>query len=324
MNLDEFVARCNSDIVGKLVNIASRCAAFITKNFGGQLAGSLAEPQLFHDFASSAQPIAADYEGLEYAGAVRRIMALADRANQYIDQRKPWVLAKDPAHAAQVQDICTQGLNLFRILMIYLTPVLPKMAEKANRFFGEAPWTWEAASLPLLGRTIAPYEPLATRLDPKAVAKLIDSEARATAAAKPAADPPKKNPAPATTSPVASRPVASSPIGASEMISIEEFSKVELRVAKILQADYIDGADKLLQLRVDLGELGERQVFAGIRSAYEPSSLIGRLTVVVANLAPRKMRFGISQGMILAAGPGGKDLFLLSPDDGALPGMRVK
>jgi methionyl-tRNA synthetase len=319
INLDEFAARCNSDIVGKLVNIASRCAAFITKNFGGELSGSVAEPQLFRDFVSSSYPIAADYEGLEYSGAIRRIMALADRANQYIDQRKPWVLAKDPAQAAHVQDICTQGLNFFRILMIYLAPVLPAMAEKANKFFGEAPWRWEDASLPLLGTKIAPYEPLATRLDPKAVAKLIDAEAARTPAAEPAPAAPVGTRAAGT--PVTGTPAAGTPAGT---LSIEEFSRVELRIAKILQAEFIEGADKLLKLRVDLGELGERQVFAGIRAAYEPASLIGRLTVVVANLAPRKMRFGVSEGMILAAGPGGKDIFLLSPDSGATPGMRVK
>jgi len=323
MNLDEFVARCNSDIVGKLVNIASRCAAFITKNFGGKLSDALAEPQLFYDFVSSADPIAADYEALEYSSAVRQIMALADRANQYIDQRKPWVLAKDPAQAAQVQDVCTQGLNLFRMLMIYLTPILPKMSERARQFFGEAAWNWDDASLPLLGSSISPYEPLATRLDPKAVARLIDTDALAPSPDKPAAQAGKMTAA--SVAPAAPAAQAAAPSNEpAPLISIDEFSKVELRIAKILQAEYIEGADKLLQLRVDLGEQGERQVFAGIRAAYEPAALIGRLIIVVANLAPRKMRFGVSQGMILAAGPGGKDIFLLSPDSGAVPGMRVK
>ncbi len=321
LNLDEFVTRCNSDIVGKLVNIASRCAGFITKNFHGQLAPAVPDPQLLRDFAAAAHPVAADYESVDYAGAIRQIMALADRANQYIDQRKPWVLAKDPAQAQQVQLVCTQGLNMFRILMIYLQPVLPLMAAKANRFFGESPWAWADSQTALLGTHIEPYEALAIRLDPKSVAQLIDIQG---------ADPAPKATL-STAKGVQSVSAAGAPAGAgkpaaaaADQISIDEFSRIDLRVAKILQAELIEGADKLLKLRVDLGELGERQVFAGIRSAYEPAALVGRLIVVVANLAPRKMRFGVSEGMILAAGPGAKDLFLLSPDSGAAPGMRVK
>ena len=312
LNLDEFVTRCNSDIVGKLVNIASRCAGFIAKNFGGRLAQTLPEPESLREFVASSHAIAADYESRDYAGAIRQIMALADRANQYIDQRKPWVLAKDPAQAQQVQDVCTQGLNLFRILMIYLQPVLPFMAAKANQFFGEPPWTWTDVQTASLGKQIAPYEALATRLDPKSVAQLIETQGVAPVPSAIASKPAGAAPAPA--------PAAT----AAGPISIDEFSRVDLRVARILQAELIDGADKLLKLRLEVGELGERQVFAGIRSAYDPAALVGRLIVVVANLAPRKMRFGVSEGMILAAGPGGKDIFLLSPDSGALPGMRVK
>ena len=339
MNFEEFAARCNADIVGKLVNIASRCAGFITRNFDGRLSGNLAEPLLQQEFAAAAPPIAAAYEALDYADAIRQIMALADRANQYIDQRKPWILAKDPAQAEEVQRVCTQGLNLFRVLMIYLQPILPFMAEKANRFFGEPAWEWSHASKPLQGSVIATYEPLATRLDPKAVAQLIDATPAAAptkAAAAKAAQAkaaPEKTPAAkaaatatgaAAAATAAAAPATTAPMSAAEPVSIDEFARIDLRVARILSAEQVEGADKLLKLRVDLGELGERQVFAGIRSAYDPAAIVGRLTVVVANLAPRKMRFGVSEGMILAAGPGGKDIFMLAPDAGAVPGMRVK
>ncbi len=308
MNLEEFTARLNSDIVGKLVNIASRCAGFISKTSGGRLAGSIADEALFASFTAQAEQIAAAYESLDYAGAIRDIMALADRANQYIDQRKPWMLAKKPENAAEVQGVCTLGLNLFRTLMIYLAPVLPDMAARSAHFFGESGWTWRSAATPLLGTPIKPYEALATRLDAKAVANLIEPVAA--------------NAATSTSAPAATA-VAAAP-AAAEVISIEEFGRIDLRVARILSAELIPGADKLLKLRVDLGAQGERELFAGIRAAYEPASLIGRLTVVVANLQPRKMRFGVSAGMVLAAGPGGKDIFLLAPDSGATPGMRVK
>jgi methionyl-tRNA synthetase len=294
MNLDEFATRLNSDIVGKLVNIASRCAGFITKTSGGALAGELPEPELFAAFAAAADSIAAAYEGRDTAAAMREVMALCDRANQYVDLRKPWALAKQLGTSAEVQGVCTQGLNLFRTLMVYLQPVLPEMAVKVQRFFQEPAWSWESAATPLLGTSILPYEPLATRLDPKAVARLIEPEPAAAIAVE------------------------------GNLISIDEFLRVDLRVAKVLSAELIAGADKLLKLRLDVGELGEREIVAGIRAAYDPASLVGRLIVVVANLEPRKMRFGTSQGMMLAAGPGGKDIFALSPDAGATPGMRIK
>jgi methionyl-tRNA synthetase len=302
MNLDEFATRLNSDIIGKLVNIASRCAGFITKNSGGALATELPEPGLFATFAAAAESISAAYEGRDTAAAMREIMALCDRANQYVDLRKPWALAKQPGSAAEVQGVCTQGLNLFRTLMIYLQPVLPDMALKVQRFFQEPPWSWDSAAAPLLGTSILPYEPLATRLDPKAVARLIEPEPRAADAAT----------------------LAAATAVEGNLISIDEFLRVDLRVAKVLSAELIAGADKLLKLRLDVGELGEREIVAGLRAAYDPASLIGRLIVVVANLEPRKMRFGTSQGMMLAAGPGGKEIFALSPDAGATPGMRIK
>jgi methionyl-tRNA synthetase len=277
------------------------------------LADRLADEKLYAEFAAAGEAIAQAYEGRDTAAAVRDIMALADRANQYVDSRKPWMLAKDPKNVAEVQLVCTQALNLFRVLMIYLQPVLPQMAARASTFFQEAVWTWAAAAKPLLSTDINAYEPLAVRLDPKAVAGLVEPEAAAPSA--PAV-------ANAGASDTAALAAATSVEG--NLISIDDFLRVDLRVAKILSAELIAGADKLLKLRVDVGELGEREIFAGIRAAYDPATLVGRLIVVVANLEPRKMRFGISEGMMLAAGPGGKDIFALSADSGATPGMRVK
>jgi methionyl-tRNA synthetase len=321
MNLDEFTSRLNSDIVGKLVNIASRCAGFITKSSGGILGSTLPDPDLYAAFAAAGETIAAAYEAPDTASAIREIMALADRANQYIDLRKPLAVAKQAGAAGEVQSICTQGLNLFRVLMIYLQPVLPDMAAQAQRFFQERSWTWASAAKPLLGTAIEPYQALATRLDPKSVARLVDPEPAVTPDAGTA-----RAPAAPAAAPVASPAAASAAVSsaAGKLISIDEFLAVDLRIAKVLEADLIAGADKLLKLRLDVGELGERQIFAGIRAAYDPKTLVGRLIVVVANLEPRKMRFGTSEGMLLAAGPGGKDIFVLGPDSGAVPGMRVK
>lgn len=315
MNLDEFATRLNSEIVGKLVNIASRCAGFITRISAGMLAEHLADPELYAQFVAAGEGIATSYESRDTAAAVRDIMALCDRANQYVDSRKPWLLAKDAKNAAEVQSVCTQALNLFRVLMIFLEPVLPAMAARAGAFFQEPGWAWSSAALPRLATTIKAYEPLAVRLDPKAVAQLIEPEARAAVPSAPAV-------ANGGASDTATLAAAKSVEG--NLISIDDFLRIDLRVAKILAAEFITGADKLLRLRVDVGELGEREIFAGIRAAYDPQTLVGRLIVVVANLEPRKMRFGTSEGMMLAAGPGGKDIFALSPDSGATPGMRVK
>jgi methionyl-tRNA synthetase len=302
----------NSDIVGKLVNIASRCAGFITKTSGGRLAGSLADRELYAAFVAAGDAIAEAYDGRDTASAIRDIMALADRANQYVDLRKPWRLAKDPRSAAEVQSVCTQALNLFRVLMIYLQPVLPDMAAKARRFFQESEWSWAHTAAPLLGTAITPYEPLALRLDPKVVARLVELEAAAPAA--PASAPGASDAA----------TIAAATAVEGNLISIDDFLRLDLRVARVLHAELVAGADKLLKLQLDVGELGKREIFAGIRAAYDHASLNGRLIVVVANLEPRKMRFGISEGMLLAAGPGGKDIFVLSPDSGAAPGMRIK
>ena len=295
LNLDDFVARVNSDLVGKLVNIASRCAGFINKQFDGALAAALPEPALFDQLAAAADDIAGHYENREFSKAMRRIMQLADLANRYIDDAKPWVMIKDAANRDAVQGVCTQGINLFRSLMIFLQPVLPDVADRARAFLGDEDWHWDDASRPVLGSKINAFTPLLTRIDTDKVEQMIEKSRESTPA----------------------------PAAADDTITIDDFMKVDLRVARIAEAKPVDGADKLLALTLDLGD-SSRQVFAGIKAAYTPESLVGRHVVVVANLAPRKMRFGVSEGMVLAAGPGGEDIFLLSPDDGAEPGMRIK
>jgi methionyl-tRNA synthetase len=295
MNLEEFATRINADLVGKLVNIASRCASFIHRGYGGQLAAELPEPALYREFVDAGAGIVEAWESLEFAAAVREIMALADRANLYIDRQKPWLAAKDPARAAEVQAVCTQGINLFRALMAYLKPVLPGTAERAEAFLGSRIAHWRDVESPLLGAKINEYQPLATRLDAASVQKLLEM------------------PMPPTESPA----IAAGPA----QITPEDFARIDLRVALVETAEYVEGADRLLKLGVDLG--GERRtVFAGIRGAYEPAALVGRQVVIVANLKPKKMRFGTSEGMALAAS-GDDGLFLLSPDAGARAGMKV-
>ncbi|MFB4203813.1 Methionine--tRNA ligase [wastewater metagenome] len=307
LNLDDFAQRVNADLVGKLVNIASRCAGFITKRFDGRLADTLDAPELFRKFTQAGEQIAELYERREFSRAVREIMALADEANQYIDEQKPWVIAKSGEDEARLQAICTQGINLFRVLTIYLKAVLPKMAADAEAFLALEPQRWADARQPLLGHTINRFKPLMTRVDPDRIQAMID-ESRESLAPRG-----QTKPAPAQ---APGEPIA-------EQIDFDTFSGVDLRVAEIVNAEHVDGADKLLRLTLDLG--GEqRTVFAGIKGAYRPETLIGRLTVMVANLKPRKMRFGVSEGMVLAAGPGGEELWLLSPDSGARAGMRVK
>nr|MBS0021001.1 methionine--tRNA ligase [Gammaproteobacteria bacterium] len=312
LKLDDFVARVNADLVGKVVNIASRCAGFISRNFDGHLAVQLPQPALFDEFVGVGEKIAECYERREFAKAAREIMALADRANQYIDHAKPWVRIKEPDRAAEVHGVCTQGLNLFRILILYLKPVVPLLARKVEAFLRVPPLSWDDLKGPLLSQRINPFEPLARRVEPSRVRALLAS------AASPADQP---NSGFGTAPAKIQEAAVAEPLLPS--ITYEDFAKVDLRVARITAAEYVEGADKLLRLVLDVG--GEsRTVVAGIRSAYDPDALIGRLTVMVANLLPRKMRFGISEGMVLAAGPGGRDLWLLSTDEGAQPGMRVK
>ena len=304
LNLEDFAARVNSDLVGKVVNIASRCAGFIVKRFDGRLGATNATPQLHQDFIDASSSIASRYENKETSQAMREIMALADKANQFIDEHKPWVLIKDESKLDEVQQVCTSGINAFRSLCILLKPVLPNLVEQAEAFLNIDPLTWDDLNQPVLGHTINKFKPLMTRIETDTVNAMIeDSKEDLSAQVDP------------------SSPLGQDPISAE--INYDEFAKMDLRVAKIVAAQHVDGADKLLQLTLDLG--GEtRNVFAGIKSAYTPEDLEGKLTVMVANLAPRKMRFGMSEGMVLAAGPGGSDLFVLSPDDGAEPGMRVK
>jgi methionyl-tRNA synthetase len=308
LNLDDFILRVNSDLVGKVVNIASRCAGFINKRFDGRLSAQCTESGLYQSFVDAGDAIADAYEQREFGLAIRKIMALADKANQYIDANKPWVLAKQEGEEQTVQDVCSVGLNLFRVLITYLQPVLPAMATEVESFLNIPALRWDAIATPLTGHTINTFKPLMTRVEQEKVdAMLEDSkDTLGSAATAPAA---------------ASGPLLANPIAAT--ISFEDFAKLDLRIARISKAAHVEGADKLLQLTLDIG--GEtRNVFAGIRSAYAPEALEGKLTVMVANLAPRKMRFGVSEGMVLAAGPGGSDLFVLHPDDGAEPGMRVK
>ena len=321
MSLDDFLARTNSDLVGKFVNIASRCAGFIERG-GGRLADALPDPALYAEFVAAGERIATLYEQREYATAIREIMALADRANQYVDRHKPWALAKDPAQAAQVRAIATEGINLFRALMIFLTPVLPDMSAAAGRFLGVPIGAWSDVATPLLDVPLNAYQPLATRLDPALVARLVDAteeNAPAAGGARVAGAAPATVTATAQHAPAAAGTAKAAAAGP---ISIGDFSKVDLRVARVVGASLVAGSDKLLQLQLDLG--GEqRQVFSGIRSSYAPEKLLGRLVIVVANLEPRKMRFGVSAGMVLCASGAGDGLFLLDADSGATPGMKV-
>jgi methionyl-tRNA synthetase len=316
LNFDDFVQKVNADLVNKVVNIASRCAGFITKRFDGLLAESCADESLYNTFVAAGDKIAAYYESREYNHAMREIMALADQANQYIDQQEPWALAKQAGKEQQVQDVCSLGLNLFKVLVAYLKPVLPVTAENVEQFLKIDPLDWRNYHTPLRNHKIEKYQPLMTRVEKDKISAMLTEVG--SSAAKPAAVDNKqvlKKKGETSMTP------QDEPI--SETIQYDDFAKLDLRIARIINAEAVEGADKLLKLTLDLG--GEtRQVFAGIKSAYEPKDLIDKLTVMVANLAPRKMRFGVSEGMVLAAGPGGQHLYLLHPDSGAQPGMRVK
>ncbi|MGR9099696.1 MAG: methionine--tRNA ligase [Gammaproteobacteria bacterium] len=304
LNFDDFTQRVNSDLVGKVVNIASRCSGFINKCFDGRLAGHCPEPELFKLFLSASDKIAELYETREFGKAMREVMALADHANQYIDEKKPWLIAKEEGRDTELQEICSMGVNLFRLLAAYLKPVLPTLAESAEAFLNIETQPWPENARPLLDHKINPFKPLMTRVEPDKIEAVIAAS--------------KENLEQTAPTPRARRcePLA-------ETIEFDDFAKLDLRIAKIVKAEHVEGADKLLHLTVDIGD-ETRSIFAGIKSAYTPEDLEGRLTVVVANLKPRKMRFGLSEGMVLAAGPGGKDLWVLSPDAGAEPGMRVK
>ena len=310
LNLDDFAARVNSDLVGKFVNIASRCAGFISTRFNGRLAADLPDEAMLQRFNAARPEIEAAYRARDLGRVLRTVMSLADEANKYIDEKKPWVIAKQDGADAELQAVCTQGLNLFRVMAGYLKPVIPSTVAKAEAFLGDCIRHFDQIAQPLLGRAINPFQPLMTRVDAKAIEAMVEAskdtltEAPTAAAAKS----------------VVKKPEVVAPVGT---IAIDDFTKVDLRIVRIIAAETVPEADKLLRLKLDLGS-EQRQVFAGIKSAYDPATLVGRLTVMVANLAPRKMKFGMSEGMVLAASDERGGPFLLSPDSGAEPGMKVK
>lgn len=311
MNFDDFITRVNADLVGKVVNIASRCAGFISKRFDGKLAATYPEDMIedYRHFTSAQSIIMQYYEQREYGKAMREIMLLAEHANTYINDAEPWVKIKDPEQAEAVQQICTVGLNYFRIIATYLSPVLPDLASKTEQFLNTS-LTLASLEQPLCDHAINRFQPMMTRVEASQIEKIMD-ETKATADAQKSAANAAGSKSDASLEPLKPE------------IEIDDFDKVDLRVALITDAQPVEGADKLVQLTLDIG-IETRTVFAGIKAAYDPADLIGRRTVMVANLKPRKMRFGLSSGMVLAAGPGGSDLFILTPDDGASAGMRVK
>jgi methionyl-tRNA synthetase len=308
LNLEDFQQRVNADLVGKVINIASRCAGFITQHFAQQLSMRLPEPALFNAFVLAGEEIATAFNAREYHRGIREIMQLADRANQYIDSQKPWQLIKQEQNREAVQAICTQGINLFRLLMIYLKPVLPNIATQVEIFLNTK-LSWSKRHEALLEHTINPFKPLLQRIEQEQLQAMIQEASQVNLSNSKGED---------NQSNLAVEKEVPS------LISYDDFAKVDLRIARIVSAEHVPEADKLLKLSLDIGEDKPRQVFAGIKAAYEPEKLIGKLTVMVANLAPRKMRFGLSEGMVLAAGPGGSDLWILEPHLGAQPGMKVK
>ena len=307
LNLEDFAARVNADLVGKVVNLASRCAGFIEQRFGGELAAELHAPALFAGFVAAGDSIGSAFDQRDYGRAMRETMLLADAANRYIDEQKPWVLARDPATLPKVQQVCTQGLNLFRVLMTYLAPVVPRIAADAARFLRAPAGNWADRATPLLGTMIGTFEPLLVRVDPDAISRMLADSMDRTA--------------PVTSAPPTSATTAA-PTGAGKPeIELADFQKVDLRIATVTAAEAVEGADKLVRLTLSLGA-DTRTVLSGIKAAYAPADLVGRQVILVANLKPRKMRFGVSEGMVLAAGGEG-GLFLVGPDAPAPPGAAV-
>jgi methionyl-tRNA synthetase len=308
LNLEDFTQRVNSDVVNKIVNLASRNAGFIAKRFEGKLSDTFAEPALYAEFADAAERIAELYETREFSRAIREITALADKANQYIDEKAPWVVAKQEGQDQELQDICSVGINLFRVLITYLKPVMPLLAERTEAFLNET-LTWEGVAQPLTNHEVTKFKALFNRIDPKHVEAMVEASKEDAAAAQALIESAKP------TGPLIDEPIEAE-------IEFDDFAKIDMRIAKIVSCEAVPKANKLLKFQLDIG--GEmRQVFSGIKSAYTPEELVGKHTVMVANLKPRKMKFGMSEGMILAAGPGGKDLWILEPHEGAQPGMRV-
>ncbi|WP_445619447.1 methionine--tRNA ligase [Kushneria sp. Sum13] len=322
LNLEDFAARVNSDLVGKVVNIASRCAGFVKKS-GGRLSATCAEPELVQRFIDEGEAIAADFEAREFARAVRRIMALADDANGYIAEKAPWALAKEEGREQEVLDICSVGINLFRQLVVYLAPIVPTLAEGARSFLNLETLNWASRTTVLTDHAIEKFKPLMTRVESDKIDQMIEASKEDLAVEKKLKDDAKAAQGEATSTPgegASETPAADLEPIAPE-ITIDDFAKVDLRIARITQAEYVEGAKKLLKLTLDIGS-ETRTVFSGIRAQYAPEALTGRLTVMIANLAPRKMRFGLSEGMVLAAGDN-DGIYLLAPDSGAKPGSRV-
>ncbi|OUY05550.1 methionine--tRNA ligase [Acinetobacter populi] len=313
LNLDDFIQKVNSDLVGKVVNIASRCAKFINKDFNNTLSENCAEPGLVQSFIDARVSISKAYEDREFSAAIREIMALADRANQYIDEKKPWALAKVAGNEQQVHEVCSVGINLFRQLAVYLSPVIPKLANEVQTFLKLEQFDFASAQTILVNHQIAQFQPLMQRVDKKAVDAMVDASKDSLAVEAPKVEKKKAK--------VVEQKVELK-AGEADPITIDDFVKIDLRVAQVLQADFVEGSDKLLQLTLDVGETESRNVFSGIRSQYAPEDLIGKLVVMVANLAPRKMRFGISNGMVLCAG-NDQGLYIISPESGAKPGDKV-
>jgi len=315
LNLEDFTARVNSDLVGKYINIASRCAGFITKRFAGKLRPS-ANNAVISELKVSAPAIADAYASRDYGKALREIMRLSDSANGFVAENAPWVMAKQEGQDANLQEVCSDALEMFRLLTLYLKPVLPKLASEIEAFLNIVPLTWSSVIQSLSAEhTINEYSHLITRIDPKAIEAMTEAN-KENLTVTPAEI--------KTASPEASPVLGTNDDAEGAYISIEDFTKVDLRIAKIVNAEHVDGAEKLLKLTLDIGEEKPRQVFAGIKSAYDPATLVGRLTVMVANLAPRKMKFGMSEGMVLAASDERGGPYILSPDSGAQAGMRVK
>ncbi|GAB1667431.1 methionine--tRNA ligase [Mannheimia haemolytica] len=321
-NLDDFVQRVNSDIVNKLVNLASRNASFIAKRFEGKLAEKLDDEALFNEFTAQAETIANFYENREFNKAIRAIMELTDKANKYIDDKAPWVIAKEEGKEAELQAVCSMGIELFRVLMSYLKPVLPKLAERAEAFL-QSELRWDNIATPLFGHTVAPFKSLFSRLEKKQIDAVIDETKALFAEANKKTENQTKGTQKVEQQAVEKQEnIAVEPI--SPEITIDDFAKLDLRAAKVLNCEAVPKSDKMLRFELDLGD-HQRQVFSGIKAAYpNPEALIGRFVIVIANLAPRKMSFGMSEGMILSAGTGGANLFLLDADSGVQPGMQVK
>jgi len=322
LSLDDFVAKVNSDLIGKYINIASRAAGFIVRNFGGKVHANHPnnKSKLLDELRLEADVISNHYEKREYAKAVRLIMELADRVNAYVDKEKPWVLAKSEENKDSLHLVCSTMLEAFRLLTIYLKPILPRTAQAVEEFLGITSLQWHDWSGNLdPSQSINSYAHLMTRLDPKLIEAMVDANKESL---QPVAESRQRHAAHQQNT--AQKEAAQAEKDAGTFISIDDFTRVDLRVAKIVNAEHVEGADKLLRLTLDIGEEKPRNVFAGIKSAYAPEELIGRLTVMVANLAPRKMKFGLSEGMVLAASGDTPGLYILSPDSGAQPGMRIK